>query len=498
MVTLLILDGFGHREETKGNAIKLQGTPNLDKLNKFPHTLIEASGNAVGLTDGQMGNSEVGHLNIGAGRVVYQDMLRIDNAIKDKSFFENKAFLGAIEHAKTNGSKLHLMGLVSDGGVHSHIEHLKALVSLANEKGLKEVYIHFIGDGRDTFRASAVNFVKELQENIQGKAKIADICGRVYAMDREKRYDRIEKAYNLYVYGEGEHKTDAVKALEESYEKEVYDEFIEPTVIDKDGVIEDDDAVIFFNYRTDRAREITEALTQDNFEGFERDKLENLYYCCMTEYSEDFKGVVVAFEPEIIYDNLSKVISDAGLKQYHVTETTKYAHVTFFFNGGIEEANKEEKRALVDSVNVKNFADFPEMRAKEITEDAIKAIKSKEYDFILINLSNPDMIGHTGDLEATKKAIKVVDECAYEIVNATLEVGGNAIVTADHGNAETMIDEKGDVVTSHTTNPVPLWLVGEKYEDVKLIDGGKLANIAPTVLKILGIEKPETMIDPLF
>ena len=498
MVTLLILDGFGHREEIKGNAIKLQGTPNLDKLNEYPHTLIQASGNAVGLTDGQMGNSEVGHLNIGAGRIVYQDLLRIGNAIEDKTFFKNKAILGAIEHAKKNGSKLHLMGLVSDGGVHSHIEHLKALVSLANDNGLEEVYIHFIGDGRDTFRASAVNYVKQLNDFIVGKAKIADLCGRVYAMDREKRYDRVEKAYNLYVYGEGEFKPDAVSALEESYKNGIYDEFLEPTIINKDGVIEDDDAVIFFNYRADRAREITDALTQDSFNGFERDKLENLYYCCMAEYSEDFKGLYVAFEPEVIKDNLSKVVADSGLKQYHVTETTKYAHVTFFFNGGIEEVNKGEERILVDSINVKNFADYPEMRAREITADAIKAIKSKEYDFVLINLSNPDMIGHTGDLDAAMKAIKVVDECAYEIAKATLEVNGEAIVTADHGNAETMIDEKGAVVTSHTTNPVPLWLVSERYKDVKLIGDGKLANIAPTVLKLLEIEKPETMINPLF
>jgi len=498
MVTLLILDGFGYSDKTKGNAIKLQGTPFLDKLKEYPKTLIGASGTDVGLSEGQMGNSEVGHLNLGAGRVVYQDLLRIDNAIKDRSFFKNKNLLGAIKHARKNKSALHLMGLVSDGGVHSHINHLKALIELAFNEGQQDVFIHFISDGRDTYRASAVEFVKELLTFIKGKAKLADICGRVYAMDREKRFDRIKKAYDLYVHGKGEVANNIIAKLNECYENGVYDEFIEPIVIEKEGVIKDNDAVIFFNYRTDRSREITDAITQSSFKEFETKKIKNLYYCCMTEYSEDFKGLKIAFEPEIIKDNLSKVIADAGLKQYHITETTKYAHVTFFFNGGIEAPNKNEERKLIESINVKNFADYPEMRAKEITEEAIKAIESNKYDFVLINLSNPDMIGHTGNIKATKKAIKVVDECAYKIAMATLKAKGDCIITADHGNAENLLDEKGNVVTSHTTNPVPLWLISEKFKDVKLLDGGKLANIAPTVLKLLDVKKTKTMIESLF
>ena len=499
MVTLVILDGFGHSERTEGNAIKLQGTPNLDKLNIYPHTLIAASGKAVGLVDGQMGNSEVGHINIGAGRVVYQDMLRIDNAIEDKSFFENKAIVGAVEHAKKNNSALHLIGLLSDGGVHSHINHLKALVDIAYQKGLKKVFIHAITDGRDTFRASAIKYLEEIINYSKGKAEVVDVIGRVYAMDREKRYDRVKIAYDLYTAGQAKVVTNNIlKSVQESYDNEVYDEFIEPIKLDKDGTIKNNDSVVFFNYRTDRAREITDALTQESFNGFEREVIKNLYYCCMTEYSENFKGLHVAFEPEIIKDNLSAIISEHKMKQFHVTETTKYAHVTFFFNGGIEEAYKEEQRKLIDSVNAKNFADYPEMRAKEITEEVLKAIDSKEYDFVLVNLSNPDMIGHTGNLEATKKAIKIVDECAYKIAKKTLEVGGHAIITADHGNAEEMIDENGAVVTSHTTNLVPLWLVSEKYKNEKLIDGGKLANIAPTILKMLGIEIPEGKEKPMF
>ena len=499
MVTLVILDGFGYSEKKEGNAIALQGTPCLDTLDKFPKTLIEASGKAVGLVDGQMGNSEVGHLNLGAGRVVYQDMLRIDNSIEDGTFFENQKILGAIEHCKKNDSALHLMGLLSDGGVHSHINHLKALIDLADKNGLKNVYIHAITDGRDTFRSSAVNYIKEIMDYSKGKAKLSDVCGRIYAMDREKRYDRVKIAYDLYVNGICEVETnDIISTIEENYKKELYDEFFEPIIVDKDGRIKDNDGVIFFNYRTDRAREITEVLTQNDFDAFETKDLKNLYYCCMTEYSESFKGVYVAFEPEIIRDNLSAIISNANMKQFHTTETTKYAHVTFFFNGGIEEPYSGEVRKLVDTINVKNFADYPRMKAQEITENAVRAIESNDYDFVLVNLSNPDMVGHTGDLDATKEAIEEVDRCATLIANATLKAGGDCIVTADHGNAEEMIDEKGNVVTSHTTNPVPLWLVSEKFKNVKLIDDGKLANVAPTILKLLNIEIPNTMDKPLF
>ena len=499
MVTLLILDGFGYREEINGNAIKLQGTPNLDKLNEYSHTLIEASGRAVGLTDGQMGNSEVGHLNMGAGVVVKQDLLVIEEALEDGSFYKNEEFLKAISHAKKNNRALHLMGLLSDGGVHSHIKHLKALIDLANIEGLKEVYIHAITDGRDTFVDSGVGFIRDIEKHSKGKAKVVDICGRVYAMDRENRFDRLKKAYDLYVNGNAEivAKT-AEQALLDSYEKNVFDEFIEPTIIHKDCNIKDGDSVIFYNYRTDRAREITDAITQKDFKGFETKNFKDLHFCCMTEYNKDFKGVYVAIKERPIETNLSEILSKNGLKQFRVTETTKYAHVTFFFNSGIEQAYNNEERKLFDSINVKNFAEVPHMRAEEITNSAINAIKSKQYDLVLINLSNPDMIGHTGVMDSAKKAVEIIDKCAYNIAQATLSVGGDCIITADHGNIELMEDENGNVITSHTTSPVPFWLVSEKYKNVKLIKNGKLANITPTVLKLLGLEIPKYMEKPMF
>ena len=499
MVTLVILDGFGHSEKLEGNGIRLAGTPNLDSLDVYPKTLIEASGEAVGLTAGQMGNSEVGHLNLGAGRVLYQDLMKINRAIENKTLKDNGAIKGAINHAKKNKSALHLMGLCSSGGVHSHLDHLKALIDIAHSSGVKEIFVHFISDGRDTDPESGAGFMRELVEFSRGKARIADICGRVYAMDREKRYDRVLKAYELYVFGKGEvENSDPVKALENSYGAKITDEFVLPTVIDKDGTIKEGDSVIFFNYRTDRPREITDAITQADFSGFETKKFSDLYFVTMTQYQEDFVGLHVAFPPEKVEDNLSRIISDAGLKQYHISETTKYAHVTFFFNGGIEEPYSGETRKLVDTIDVKNFADFPAMRAKEITDELVRAIESKKYDFFLVNLSNPDMIGHTGDLEAVKKCIRVVDECAGRIAMATLEAGCDAIITADHGNAEEMVLKNGRISTQHSTNPVPLWLVSEKYRDVKLRKGGKLANIAPTVLKLLDIEIPKNMEKPLF
>ena len=499
MVTLVILDGFGYSERKEGNAIALAGTPFLDRLSKYPWTLIGASGKAVGLTDGQMGNSEVGHLNLGAGRVVFQDLMKISNAIKENTLKDNNAICESIAHVKKTGGALHFIGLCSNGGVHSHIDHLKELVNIANNAGVKKIYIHFIADGRDTHPYSAKNFMSELLQGIQGKAKIADICGRVFAMDREKRYDRVKKAYDLYVFGNAEFECkDQLEAINISYQNGFSDEFIRPTLIDKNGTIKEGDSVVFFNYRTDRPREITDALTQETFEGFETKKIKNLCYVCMTEYSVDFKNVLVAFPPEKITDNLSKIISDAGLKQFHISETTKYAHVTFFFNGGIENAYPNEDRKLVDTKDVQDFSTFPQMRAKEITSAVIDAIKSKKYDFVLVNLSNPDMIGHTGNLEATKRAIEIVDKCAYEIAKATLEENGHAIVTADHGNAEEMILPNGEVSTAHSTNPVPLWLVSEKYKNMKLIKNGKLANIAPTVLKMLDLKIPQSMEKPLF
>lgn len=498
MVTLVIMDGFGYSEKVQGNAIRLAGTPNLDKLNIYPHTLIGASGEAVGLTPGQMGNSEVGHLNLGAGRVLYQDMMKINNEIKNNTLKDNIAIKTAINHAKKNNSALHFMGLCSTGGVHSHLAHLNALVDIANKNGIENIFIHFISDGRDTDPMSGLDFAKDLQASISGKARIVDICGRIFAMDRENRFDRVKKAYDLYIYGKGEVKNSVEQAFVDNYNRGNTDEFILPTIIEKGGVIQDGDAVVFFNYRTDRPREITDAITQTSFAGFKTKRFENLCFVTMTEYSDSFENVLVAFPPEKVVDNLSRVISDAGLSQFHTSETTKYAHVTFFFNGGIEKQYPGEERRLVDTIDVQNFAEYPEMRAKEITAVVCDAIKSGKYDFVLVNLSNPDMIGHTGDLEAVKKCIEIVDKCAYEIAKTTLDCGGDAILTADHGNAEEMILPNGKVSTAHSTNPVPLWLVSNRYKNVKLVSDGKLSNVAPTVLKLLNIVAPKSFDKPLF
>lgn len=497
MVTLVILDGFGLSDKVEGNAVRLQGTPNLKKLNNYPYTTLIASGEGVGLNAGQMGNSEVGHLNLGAGRIVYQDLPRINNDIKTGQFFNNPALNKTMQHVVDNQSSLHLMGLLSNGGVHSHIDHLKALVDMAHNKGIKNIYIHAIMDGRDTLRDSGINFIKEIEEYIKGKAEIVTLSGRVYTMDREKRWERVKKAYDMMVFGKAEYKFDsAVDALKDSYNRGVYDEFVEPTII-KPVTVNDNDGFIFFNYRTDRAREITQAITQRPFTEFEVKDYNNLCYCCMTEYSSDFTGVLVAYPPETIEMNLSHIISMTGRKQFHTSETTKYAHVTFFFNGGIEKANEGEDRKLIDSIDVQDFSSVPQMRAKEITQEVINAVKSGKYDFVLVNLSNPDMIGHTGNLNAAIEAVKICDQCAYDIAMATLSMGGDCIITADHGNCEEMIDDKGNVLTQHTTNPVPLWLVSDKHKDAKLVSG-KLCNVAPTVLKLLGIDIPEFMENPLF
>ncbi len=498
MVTLCILDGFGLKNETEGNAVKLAGTPNLDKLMaEYPTTSILASGNAVGLPEGQMGNSEVGHLTIGAGRIVEQDLLHIDNEIKNGNFAKNEALIKAMKHAEENGTNLHLMGLLSDGGVHSKLTHAFAILDVAKNYNIKNIYIHAITDGRDTAVTSGEGFLDETAEKIAGtNAKIATICGRVYAMDREKRYDRVEKAYNLYVRGEGEKFDDYKSAIKASYEFNITDEFVEPKLIEENGTIKDGDSVIFFNYRSDRAREMTFALTDKNFSEFDAVKFENLLMTPMQEYAKELAHLNTIYPPKIVEDNLSAIVSEAGLKQYHISETTKYAHVTFFFNGGIEKQYDGEERKLIDSYNDKNFANHPKMRAEEITEELLKAISSKEYDFLLVNFSNPDMIGHTGDVEAAKIAITCCDECAKKVADATLAAGGDCIIIADHGNAEEMIDEKGEPMTAHTTNPVPFVLVSEKYKNVVLKNDGSLANVAPTVLELLGIEnrKPEEMV----
>ena len=500
MVTLVILDGFGYRKEKFGNAIVSAGTPNLDKLEKiYPTSLLKASGNAVGLPEGQMGNSEVGHLTLGSGRVLWQDLMKINRDIKDGSFFKNERLIKAMEHAKTNNSALHLMGLLSDGGVHSHINHLFALIDMANSFGLKKVYIHAFLDGRDTSIDSGIGFIKRLKEKIAPLGyKIASLSGRVYAMDREQRYDRLQKAYDVLVNGANLIEQDAEKVLSDSYKKSVYDEFVEPTLLCKDGVIGDNDSVIFYNFRSDRAREITFALTEKDFKHFKTKKFKNLLYSPMEEYAKEFSSLNVIYPPVKIDDNLSALIAKSGKKQFHIAETTKYAHVTFFFNGGNETPYQNEERVLIDSIDTQDFSYYPKMRAIEITEKTLDAIASAEYDFILVNYSNPDMIGHTGNFEATKDAIKCVDKQAYALALATLMAGGDCIITADHGNAEYMIDKQGNKVTSHTTNPVKCILVSEKHRKAKLKKGKSIANIAPTVLKLLGMDIPSSMEDALF
>lgn len=499
MVTLVILDGFGENKHKFGNAIKSQGTPYLDKLKKeYPHTLLKASGLSVGLPDGQMGNSEVGHLTIGAGRKILQDLMRINTDIESGKFFENPALIKALTHAEKNKSSLHLLGLFSDGGVHSMLSHMYAILDMAKNFDIKAIYIHAILDGRDTGTHDGIKYIKEAETKLNKNVKIATLIGRVYAMDREKRYDRLQKAYDLYIKGKGEKFETSIEAVRKMYDNGLTDEFLEPCIIDENGTFNDNDSVIFFNYRTDRAIELSTAITKEDFKEFKTKKLNNLLFTTMTEYSADLKDLNIIYPPTIINDNLASVISQNGLKQFHTSETTKYAHVTFFVNGGIEKAYDGEDRKLIDSINVKDFSKYPKMRAIEIMESVIEAIESMKYDYILVNFSNPDMIGHTGNFESTKEAIKCVDKCAYTVALATLMVGGECLITADHGNAEEMIDKNGNKITSHTTNPVPFILVSKKNKKVKLKKGKTLANIAPTVLKLLNLTPPETYEEPLF
>ena len=496
---LMILDGFGINEKEEGNAIKLANTPNLDRIMKtYPTTKIYTSGRAVGLDEGQMGNSEVGHINIGAGRVVFQESTRITKSIEDGDFFSIPELTGAIEHCKENNSKLHIMGLISDGGVHSLRRHLYAILELCKRKDFENVYIHFFSDGRDTPPTSGESYVNELIEKIQekGLGKIATIMGRYYAMDRDNRWERIEKAYNALVYGEGEKATSPAVAVETSYQKEIFDEFIEPTVICSNdepvATIDDNDSVIFFNFRHDRGRELTRAINDKNFKEFETKDFKNLYYVCMTEYDSSIPNVHIAFKPIKIENTFGEYISNKGLTQLRIAETEKYAHVTFFFNGGADEKQYPgEDRILVPSPKVATYDLQPEMSIYEVTDKVIEAIKSRKYDAIILNYANPDMVGHTGNLEAAIKAVEEVDKKVGEVVNAILEEEGVLIITADHGNIEQMIDyTTGEPHTAHTTNPVPLALIG--MENIKLKEG-KLADLAPTMLEIMGLEKPAEM-----
>lgn len=498
MVTLIILDGFGIGKKDASNAIFSVGTPNLDKLkSRYSYSQLKASGEAVGLPKGQMGNSEVGHLTLGSGRKILQDLLRIDSDIKSGAFYENEHLIKAIMHAKNNKSCLHIMGLLSNGGVHSHINHLYAIIDLAKKYGLEKVYIHAFTDGRDTLYNSGKNFIRDLENHLIGTPyRVGSISGRIYAMDREKRYDRLEKAYRTIVFGENYKNTSALDALDESYSHGIFDEFVKPVLLDENATIKDNDSVIFFNFRSDRARELTYALTDKNFHHFKTQHFNNLLFSPMQEYSTDFSSLNTLYPPIQVSDNLSALISNAGLKQFHIAETTKYAHVTFFFNGGIETPYKGEERQLIESIDTQDFSAYPKMRAIEITEGTLDAIASAKYDFILVNYSNPDMIGHTGNFDATKEAIACVEKQAYAVALATLMAGGECIITADHGNAEYMIDKKGNKVTSHTTNLVPVYFVSEKQKP-RLKNGG-ISQVAPTILKLLNLEIPESMDKPLF
>ena len=499
LTILMILDGFGINEKEDANAVKLANTPNIDKLMKTcPTTQIRTSGLDVGLPDGQMGNSEVGHTNIGAGRIVYQELTRITKSIEDGDFFSNPEFSKAIENCKKYNSKLHVMGLLSDGGVHSHIRHLYGILELAKRKDFENVYVHCFMDGRDTPPASGENYISALEEKMKEKGigKIATISGRFYAMDRDKRWERVEKAYRALVYGEGNKMASAIAAVESSYQKEVFDEFIEPTVItNAEGepltTIGEHDSVIFFNFRPDRAREITRTLVDQDFNEFEAKKNLNLCYVCMTSYDETMPNVSIAFKKEELKNTFGEYISANGLKQLRIAETEKYAHVTFFFNGGEEKQYEGEDRILVPSPKVETYDLKPEMSAYEVTEKLIDAINSKKYDCIILNYANPDMVGHTGNLDAAIKAIEAIDECVGKVVEAVNAQNGVLLITADHGNSEQMIDyATGEPHTAHTTNPVPLILVG--MENAKLREG-RLADLAPTMLSIMNLQKPEEM-----
>ncbi len=497
---LMILDGYGLNEKREGNAIAQAKRPVMERLMaECPFVKGNASGMAVGLPEGQMGNSEVGHLNMGAGRIVYQDLTKITKSIQDGDFFENKALLSACENVKKNNSALHLYGLVSDGGVHSHNTHLYGLLALAKRQGIKKVYVHGFLDGRDTPPASGKEYVEELEAKMKevGVGEVATVMGRYYAMDRDNRWERVEKAYRALVYGEGVRAESAPAGIQASYDKDVTDEFVLPVVVEKEGkplaVIEDGDSIIFFNFRPDRAREITRAFCADDFDGFDRGKRIRATYVCFTEYDVTIPNKQIAFVKEEITNTFGEFLAKNGLKQARIAETEKYAHVTFFFNGGVEKPNEGETRILVDSPKVATYDLKPEMSAYEVCEKLVEAIRSGLYDVIIINFANPDMVGHTGVEAAAIKAIEAVDACVGKAVDAIKEVDGQMFICADHGNAEQMIDEEtGEPFTAHTTNPVPFLLVnaGSSY---RLREGGRLADIVPTLIDLMGMEKPKEM-----
>ena len=509
---IIIMDGYGINLETKGNAVYAADSKNvLNLMKQYPSTTIGASGMDVGLPEGQMGNSEVGHLNIGAGRVVYQDLTKITKSILDGDFFENKALLVAIDNAVKNNKKLHLYGLVSTGGVHSHTTHLYALLKMAKEKGVKETYVHCFLDGRDTDPKSGAGFVNELQNEIDKLSYgiIASVCGRYYVMDRDNNWDRIQKAYEMLTLGNGEQNSNAVQAILNSYENNVTDEFMLPTNICENGkpvgLIEKEDSIIFFNFRPDRARQISRAFSQKDFTPyFDEEKGKNMYferkggflsptYVGFAVYDASFKDVFVAFPPEEITNTLPQYLSKLGKTQLHIAETEKYAHVTFFFNAKLEAPVEGETRIVIPSPKVATYDLKPEMSAYEVTERALEELDSNKYDVMILNFANCDMVGHTGMFDAAVKAVKTVDECVQKVIDKVLSLGGNAIITADHGNADKMLDESGAPFTAHTTNIVPLIVVGEQFKGKKLHSDGKLCDIAPTLLDIMNLEIPKEM-----
>ena len=497
---LMILDGYGLNEKTEGNAIALAKTPVMDELMAdYPFVKGYASGLAVGLPDGQMGNSEVGHLNMGAGRIVYQDLTRITKEIEDGDFFENAELKRAMENAKENNTALHMYGLLSDGGVHSHITHVYALLEMAKRYGLTKVYVHCFLDGRDTPPSSGKDYVQQLSDKMQeiGVGEIATVMGRYYAMDRDNRWDRVEKAYRAIAYGEGDQAASGVEAVAQSYAKEVTDEFVVPTVVMKDGkpvaTVQDGDSIIFFNFRPDRAREITRTFCCDEFDGFDRGARRNVVYVCFTEYDVTIPNKSVAFKKISLTNTFGEYLAAHHMTQARIAETEKYAHVTFFFNGGVEAPNEGEDRILVKSPKVATYDLQPEMSVYEVCDKVTAAITSGKYDVIITNFANPDMVGHTGVIPAAIKAIEAVDECVGKVVAAVKETGAKLFICADHGNAEQMIDyETGAPFTAHTTNPVPFILVNcdPKYT---LREGGRLADIIPTLIELMGMEKPAEM-----
>jgi len=498
-VALIILDGFALRDETKGNAVVQASKPNFDRYwNQYPHATLKASGEAVGLPEGQMGNSEVGHLNIGAGRIVYQSLTRVNVAIREGEFARNETFVQAINHVKEKGTNLHIFGLLSDGGVHSHINHLYALLKLAADEGVENVYIHGFLDGRDVSPQSAKEYIKQLGEKLEeyGVGEIATISGRYYSMDRDKRWERVEKAYRAMVYGEGPAYKSAEECVEDSYQNGIYDEFVLPSVIQREdgspvATIRNDDAVIFYNFRPDRAIQISNTFTNKDFRSFDRgDKHpENLFFVCLTHFSETVDGYV-AFKPTNLDNTLGEVLSQNGLKQLRIAETEKYPHVTFFMSGGREATFPGEERILIDSPKVATYDLKPEMSAYEVTEALLNEIENDKQDAIILNFANPDMVGHSGMLEPTIKAIETVDECLGRIVDAIVAKGGTVIITADHGNADEVITLEDTPMTAHTTNPVPVIVT---KEGLQLREDGILGDLAPTMLDLLNLKKPEEM-----